>query len=156
MSQKLKKGNSIMMWYHTKTGQTSKNRTYRSSWFYTEQQKKNRYHWNDDDQILATTRRKKGVSSATHLQETYAVKTVRYPSNVRLSRPFWVMTLQQRVMFWLSVGTRTVDLCYKSRKCISMILKSLHHISNLHSLTLILVVTMFIVAFQVYHAKPAL
>lgn len=25
---------------HTKTGQTSKNRTYRSSWFYTEQQKK--------------------------------------------------------------------------------------------------------------------
>lgn len=37
-----------------------------------------------------------------------------------------------------------------------MILKSLHHISNLHSVTLILVVTMFIVAFQVYHAKPAL
>lgn len=59
MSQKLKKGNSIMMWYHTKIGQTSKNRTYRSSWFYTEQQKKNRHHWNDDDQILATTRRKK-------------------------------------------------------------------------------------------------
>lgn len=62
------------------------------------------------------------------------MKTVRNPSNVRLSRPFWVTMIQQRVMFCLSVGTQTVDLYYKSRKCISMILKKLHHISNLHTM----------------------